>query len=46
MAAPAGHDRSRRPNDEEEDDPVEAMLKRTGCAELHYAVQVCHVHNI
>ncbi|XP_046545298.1 cytochrome c oxidase assembly factor 4 homolog, mitochondrial-like [Haliotis rubra] len=42
MAAPTGHDRSRRPSEEEEeDDPVETMLKKTGCAELHYAVQEC-----
>lgn len=24
----------------EEDDPVDAMLKKTGCIELHYKVQV------
>lgn len=26
--------------DEEPDDPVELMLKKTGCIELHYKVQV------
>lgn len=25
---------------EEPDDPVESMLKKTGCIELHYKVQV------
>ncbi|XP_059044935.1 cytochrome c oxidase assembly factor 4 homolog, mitochondrial [Achroia grisella] len=24
-----------------DDDPVESMLKRTGCLELHYKVQEC-----
>ncbi|XP_026184125.1 cytochrome c oxidase assembly factor 4 homolog, mitochondrial [Mastacembelus armatus] len=37
MAFPS-HDRSRRVD---EDDPVEQMISRTGCAELHYAVQEC-----
>ncbi|XP_013777141.1 cytochrome c oxidase assembly factor 4 homolog, mitochondrial-like [Limulus polyphemus] len=45
MARSMGHDRTRRPQlnieDEEEDDPVEKMLKKTGCLELHYAVQEC-----
>ncbi|XP_070700074.1 cytochrome c oxidase assembly factor 4 homolog, mitochondrial [Pempheris klunzingeri] len=39
MASPSPHDRSRK--DEDEDDPVERMISRTGCAELHYAVQEC-----
>lgn len=25
-------------------DPVEEMLKKTGCIELHYKVQVCTTH--
>ncbi|KAI4814738.1 cytochrome c oxidase assembly factor 4 homolog, mitochondrial [Pseudochaenichthys georgianus] len=37
MASP--HDRSRK--DEDEDDPVDRMISRTGCAEQHYAVQEC-----
>ncbi len=39
MASPSPHDRSRK--DDDEDDPVEQMISRTGCAELHYAVQEC-----
>ncbi|XP_074529178.1 cytochrome c oxidase assembly factor 4 homolog, mitochondrial [Halichoeres trimaculatus] len=39
MASPSPHDRSRK--EEDEDDPVEKMITRTGCAELHYAVQEC-----
>ncbi|KAI3373195.1 hypothetical protein L3Q82_006511 [Scortum barcoo] len=39
MASPSPHDRSRK--DEDEDDPVEQMISRTGCAEQHYAVQEC-----
>ncbi|CAH0403943.1 unnamed protein product [Chilo suppressalis] len=26
---------------DEDDDPVESMLKKTGCLELHYKVQEC-----
>lgn len=37
MASPSPHDRSRK----DEDDPVDRMITRTGCAELHYAVQEC-----
>ena len=41
MAAPMGHDRTRKEKQEdEEEDPVETMLKKTGCIEKHYAVQV------
>lgn len=32
--------------DEEPDDPVESMLKKTGCIELHYKVQVCETKQI
>lgn len=28
---------------EEIEDPVESMLKKTGCTELHYKVQVSHL---
>ena len=36
----AAHDRSRKVLDDEEEDPVENMIKKTGCLELHYKVQV------
>ncbi|XP_034033318.1 cytochrome c oxidase assembly factor 4 homolog, mitochondrial [Thalassophryne amazonica] len=38
MASTSPHDRSRN---EDEDDPVDQMISRTGCADLHYAVQEC-----
>ncbi|XP_071767906.1 cytochrome c oxidase assembly factor 4 homolog, mitochondrial [Centroberyx gerrardi] len=38
MTSPSPHNRSRS---EDEDDPVDRMISRTGCAELHYAVQEC-----
>jgi len=44
MSAPHGHNRSGRPtseNDDDEVDPVEEMIKKTGCLELHYEVQFC-----
>ncbi|KAK7104817.1 hypothetical protein V1264_019475 [Littorina saxatilis] len=41
MAAGMKHDRSRKPQYEEEEDPVENMIKKTGCIQLHYAVQDC-----
>ncbi|XP_056451392.1 cytochrome c oxidase assembly factor 4 homolog, mitochondrial-like [Gadus chalcogrammus] len=34
------HNRSRS-EDEDEDDPIDRMISRTGCGELHYAVQEC-----
>ena len=41
MAAPMGHDWTRKAkSEEEEEDPVESMIKKTGCIEKHYAVQV------
>ncbi|XP_076463496.1 uncharacterized protein LOC143295761 [Babylonia areolata] len=40
MAANLKHDRS-RPSPTEEEDPVETMIKKTGCIELHYTVQEC-----
>lgn len=42
MAAPMGHDRSRKQPDDDDDeiDPFDLMLKKTGCADQHYAVQV------
>ncbi|XP_033834311.1 cytochrome c oxidase assembly factor 4 homolog, mitochondrial [Periophthalmus magnuspinnatus] len=39
MASPPAH--SRRRPDEDEDDPVDRMITRTGCGEQHYAVQEC-----
>ncbi|XP_028277725.1 cytochrome c oxidase assembly factor 4 homolog, mitochondrial [Parambassis ranga] len=38
MTSASPHDRSRK---DDEDDPVEQMISRTGCTELHYAVQEC-----
>ena len=39
----SGHDRSRvaPPAEDEEEDLVDTLLKRTGCMEKHYAVQAC-----
>ncbi|XP_059401198.1 cytochrome c oxidase assembly factor 4 homolog, mitochondrial [Carassius carassius] len=37
-STPSPHNRSRS---EEEDDPLDGMISRTGCAELHYALQDC-----
>lgn len=35
------HNRSRMPSEEDdEEDPVETMIAKTGCLEKHYAVQV------
>ena len=34
------HDRTRKSEEEEEEDPVIQMISKTGCLELHYAVQV------
>lgn len=31
--------------EKEIEDPVERMLKKTGCVELHYQVQVCSFIN-
>ncbi|KAK2870972.1 hypothetical protein Q8A67_023499 [Cirrhinus molitorella] len=36
--SPSPHNRSRS---EDEDDPVDGMISRTGCAQLHYALQDC-----
>ncbi|XP_013386476.1 cytochrome c oxidase assembly factor 4 homolog, mitochondrial [Lingula anatina] len=44
MAAPMGHDRSRKPvsdNDDEDDDLVDKRLKEMGCMDKHLAVQDC-----
>ena len=42
MSASMGHDRSKNTNQdhEDEEDLVENMMKRTGCLEKHYIVQV------
>ncbi|XP_075707432.1 cytochrome c oxidase assembly factor 4 homolog, mitochondrial [Rhinoderma darwinii] len=37
--SPQPHDRSRTQEDEE--DPVDQMISRTGCTAFHYAVQEC-----
>ncbi|XP_071478516.1 uncharacterized protein [Diadema antillarum] len=42
--APQPHERKTQP-DEDDDDPVDAMIKKTGCLELHYAVQECMADN-
>lgn len=39
MASYNPHNRQKPVDDD--DDPVEKMLKKTGCLELHYAVQEC-----
>ncbi|XP_043920063.1 cytochrome c oxidase assembly factor 4 homolog, mitochondrial [Protopterus annectens] len=39
--SPQPHNRSRKPTEDDEDDPVDQMISRTGCASLHYAVQEC-----
>ncbi|KAK7505539.1 hypothetical protein BaRGS_00003284 [Batillaria attramentaria] len=41
MAAGMKHDRTRKPASESEEDPVENMISKTGCLQLHYAVQEC-----
>ena len=48
MAAPMGHDWKRKETseEEEEEDPVETMIKKTGCIEKHYAVQVRIILNL
>ncbi|KAF2364805.1 hypothetical protein FHG87_004432 [Trinorchestia longiramus] len=38
------HNRDVKPS-EEEDDPVEKMLKKAGCLEQHYSVQLCMAEN-
>ncbi|XP_069496229.1 cytochrome c oxidase assembly factor 4 homolog, mitochondrial [Ambystoma mexicanum] len=38
--APRGHDRTKVALDNEED-PLDAMISRTGCSNAHYAVQEC-----
>lgn len=36
------HNRTRQPSeDDEEDDPLDRILKKSGCADLHYKVQFC-----
>ncbi|CAN2391757.1 Cytochrome c oxidase assembly factor 4 homolog [Pristimantis euphronides] len=39
-STPQPHNRSRK-QDEEEEDPVDQMISRTGCTAFHYAVQEC-----
>ncbi|KAH0625277.1 hypothetical protein JD844_033734 [Phrynosoma platyrhinos] len=41
-ANPSGHNWIRKPKtEEEEEDPFDRMIARTGCASFHYAVQEC-----
>ncbi|XP_053241356.1 cytochrome c oxidase assembly factor 4 homolog, mitochondrial [Podarcis raffonei] len=41
-ANPSGHNWNRKPKaEEEEEDPFDKMISRTGCASFHYAVQEC-----
>uniref|UniRef100_A0A8D2KT10 Cytochrome c oxidase assembly factor 4 homolog n=2 Tax=Varanus komodoensis TaxID=61221 RepID=A0A8D2KT10_VARKO len=41
-ASPPGHNWSRKSKaEEEEEDPFDQMISRTGCAAFHYAVQEC-----
>lgn len=35
------HNRNKIVDDDDEVDPVEEMIKKTGCLEKHYAVQFC-----
>ena len=37
------HNRSAKHDDDDEDDPVDKMLKKAGCLEQHYKVQECMV---
>ncbi|KAK7069292.1 Cytochrome oxidase assembly factor 4 [Halocaridina rubra] len=40
------HQRNKVPKeDEDEEDPVEQMIAKTGCLEKHYAVQFCMADN-
>ena len=38
------HNRSKN-IEEDEDDPVDKMLKKAGCLEKHYNIQACMVEN-
>ncbi|XP_061485082.1 cytochrome c oxidase assembly factor 4 homolog, mitochondrial isoform X2 [Rhineura floridana] len=38
---PSGHNWSQKPKEEEEEDPFDQMILRTGCAPFHYAVLEC-----
>ncbi|XP_060119946.1 cytochrome c oxidase assembly factor 4 homolog, mitochondrial [Heteronotia binoei] len=41
-ARPPSHDWTRKPSTkEEEEDPLDRMISRTGCSAFHYAVQEC-----
>ncbi|CAG2122284.1 unnamed protein product [Medioppia subpectinata] len=35
------YERPVRSGDDEEEDPLETMLNKTGCKELHYSLQDC-----
>ena len=48
MPEPEGkdpHNRSKKIEDEEDDDHVDQMLKKAGCLEQHYNIQACMVEN-
>lgn len=44
MSSPSPHDRNVT-RSEDEDDPVDKMISKTGCADFHYAVQECMAEN-
>jgi cytochrome c oxidase assembly factor 4 len=39
--SPHNYQRKAPPQEDEDEDPVDKMLKQTGCAELHYSLQEC-----
>lgn len=44
MSDPHGRSRVSSTDEDEEEDPVESMIAKTGCLEKHYAVQVNSRH--
>lgn len=45
MGNPSPHNWQVKPSDDDEVDPVEEMIKKTGCLEKHYAVAECMAEN-
>ncbi|KAK1168141.1 hypothetical protein AOXY_G11018 [Acipenser oxyrinchus oxyrinchus] len=45
MTSPTPQPHNRRRPSEDEEDPVDHMIVKTGCAQLHYAVQDCMAEN-
>ncbi|XP_069828043.1 cytochrome c oxidase assembly factor 4 homolog, mitochondrial [Dendropsophus ebraccatus] len=41
MSAPTPQPHNRSRKEEDEEDPVDQMISRTGCTAFHYAVQEC-----